>query len=215
MVAGVVAAQAVTATAVPIVPSRPATLTAAALAAVMLPRSMAAAEAIGRATEAAAVERAVRAVAKLIARVTTPVALVVVVGETLIVIAAVAGVANVIVIDEALITAAVSIVGIEDGIGTRVIPAMIVLVVIISAARDTAAVAATRAVAITSIEDAPDPDHAPNRAAHTTPMRRRPLPRRDIRATANVIEINIDIYICLFSLLLIVYELIYTLMQIN
>lgn len=212
MVAGVVAAQAVTATAVPIVPSPPATLTAAALAAVMLPRNMAAAEAIGRATEAAAVERAVRAVAKLIARVTTPVALVVVVGETLIVIAAVA---NVIVIDEALITAAVSIVGIEDGIETRVIPAMIVLVAIISAARDTAAVAATRAVAITSIEDAPDPDHAPNRAAHTTPMRRRPLPRRNIRATASVIEINIDIYICLFSLLLIVYELIYTLMQIN
>lgn len=213
MLAGVVAAQAVTATAVPIVPSPPATLTAAALAAVMLPRNMAAAEAIGRATEAAAVERAVRAVAKLIARVTTPVALVVV-DEILIDIAAVAGVANVIVIDEALITAAVSIVGIEDGIETRVIPAMIVLVAIISAARDTAAVAATRAVAITSIEDAPDPDHAPNRAAHTTPMRRRPLPRRNIR-TASVIEINIDIYICLFSLLLIVYELIYTLMQIN
>lgn len=214
MVAGVVAAQAVTATAVPIVPSPPVTLTAAALAAVMLPRNMAAAEAIGRATEAAAVERAVRAVAKLIARVTTPVALVVV-DETLIAIAAVAGVANVIVIDEALITAAVSIVGIEDGIETRVIPAMIVLVVIISAALDTAAVAATRAVAITSIEDAPDPDHALNRAAHTTPMRRRPLPRRNIRATASVIEINIDIHICLFSLLLIVYELIYTLMQIN
>lgn len=193
MVAGVVAAQAVTAIVVPIVPNPPLTLTAAAPAAVMLPRSTAAAEAIGRATEAAAVERAVRAVAKLIARVTTPVALAAV-DETLIDIAAVAGVANVIVIDEALITAAVNIVEIEDGIGTRVIPAMMtLLVVIISAAHDTAAVAATRAVAIKSIVDALGPDHAPNRAAHTTPMRRRPLPRRNI-STASVIEINIDIY---------------------
>lgn len=195
MVAEVVAAQAVTAIVVQIVPSPPLTLTAAAPAAVMLPRNTAAAEAIGRATEAAAVERAVRAVAKLIARVTTPVALVAV-DETLIDIAAVAGVANVIVIDEALITAAVNIVGIEDGIEIRVIPAMMtVLVVIISAARDTAAVAATRAIAITSIVDALDPDHAPNRAAHTTPMRRRP--RRNI-SSASVIEINIDIYIYVY-----------------
>lgn len=195
MVAEVVAAQAVTAIVVQIVPSPPLTLTAAAPAAVMLPRNTAAAEAIGRATEAAAVERAVRAVAKLIARVTTPVALVAV-DETLIDIAAVAGVANVIVIDEALITAAVNIVGIEDGIEIRVIPAMMtVLVVIISAARDTAAVAATRAIAITSIVDALDPDHAPNRAAHTTPMRRRP--RRNI-SRASVIEINIDIYIYVY-----------------
>lgn len=191
----VAAAQLVTAIVVPIVPSRPATLMGVVLAVAMLPRNTAA-EAIDKA-KAAAAEHGARPAEKVIARV-TPAA--VVVDETRNGITAVVRVVIVIeiaiMIDEPCTTAVV----VEDGIETRVTRPMMMVVATTNAARGIAAVAATRAVAITSIGDAPD--LAPNHAAHTTPIR--PLPR-NIR-TASVIEIN---RYYLFSLLLIVYEIIH------
>lgn len=185
-----------TAIVVPIVPSRPATLTGVVRAAAMLPRNTAA-EAIDRATAAGA-EHGARPAEKVIARV-TPVA--VVVDETRNGITVVVGVAiEIAIMIDGPCTTAVSIVGVEDGIETRVTRPMMMVVATTNAARGIAAVAATRVVAITSIGD--EPDLAPNHAAHTTPIR--PLPR-NIR-TASVIEIN---RYYLFSLLLIVYEIIH------